>query len=72
MKTVKVRIAVAVGANGAWSAGGGSGHSEYDAHCVAVDCLRRDGVRFNDYHVVWVESEVPLPSNVSVKGEVVK
>lgn len=62
MKTIKVRIAVAVSSDGAWAAHGwgtnsGPGSGGEDMKGIAAEML--------DEHIsdafYWVEAEVPLP-----------
>ena len=67
-KTVRVRIAVAVGSGGDWCAHGADGESDRrlanDARCM-LEPGQQAGA-----HVRWVEADVPLPEAVAVEGEV--
>lgn len=74
MKTQKVRIVVAVAADGSYSAGGhgkGGGHGyEPEMRSWIFDGLSCPNNM--DYHYVVVEAEVPLPPEPSVvEGKVV-
>lgn len=59
IRTVRVRIAVAIDASGAWSACGGT-------HCTG-DEDAREWLYLEDLkegeHYYWVEADVPVPSN---------
>ena len=63
MKTVKVRIAVAVDAQGNWASVGWSGKGDY-LRDVAREGVNEDGTLY------WVEAEVPIPSVQVIQGEV--
>ena len=69
--TVRVRIAVAVNGNGAWSAEGWcDGPDAIVADRVRemmTDCERMD----SETVVRWVEADVPLPTVASIPGTVV-
>ncbi len=64
-RTVRVRIAVAVGAKGEWYALSGDGWSDADRVEAA-----RDGSLVDDTSIVWIECDVPLPEETTVEGEV--
>lgn len=76
MKTVPIRIAVAVAKNGSFSAHGyhnTEGKIDPD-ECLSysidgvMDCIDAD---VGEFHVVFVEADVPLPpESVVVRGEV--
>lgn len=71
MKTIRIRIAVAVSEN-EWSARGSSLKTNYRSRLDADASLRMVGV---NHHIVWVEADVPLPEppeDIVVKGEVNK
>ena len=64
--TVKVRIAVAVDVDGIFAAFGDSGMSDYDmAEEVAGGLRLRLPMR-----VSFIEADVPLPEQQTVKGKV--
>lgn len=68
MKTVKVRIAVAVSDAGKWSAvgdGNASRADNRDSVNTALDILDEQVTQ-----VVWVEADVPLPARQVVAGAV--
>jgi hypothetical protein len=65
MKTIKVRIALAVDKNGKYAASGYSNQKDADAFSFIVDDLESGEARY------FVEVEVPLPAVEVVKGEVV-
>lgn len=63
MKTIKVRIALAVDRNGDWGATGWSTKSdakqyEADTFCVAAENLETGEARY------WIEAEVHVPDRV--------
>ncbi len=63
-KTVRVRIAVVVRPDGLWDASGRSGQSDAD---------NVTDVGIDDNEVAhFIEANVPLPTSVTVEGEVVK
>jgi hypothetical protein len=64
MKTVKVRIAVAVDRNGNWSASGYDGHEKNDPFSNVIDVLEPGEARY------WVTAELSLPHCEEVQGEV--
>lgn len=71
MKTVKVRIAVAVDAAGDWSACGWQVHTpgarekqEADMLSMAAEPLASGEARY------WIEAEVPVPEVQTVPGTV--
>lgn len=58
MKTVKVRIAVAVDPTGTWNACGGTwAKNDREAMDICVDQLEEGEARY------WVETEVALPTS---------
>lgn len=71
-KTVRVRIAVAVDEHGQWCAAAWRSNDDVrnarEAHSFLDDETSGD----EDRHVVYVEADVPLPSSVTVQGEVKK
>jgi len=67
MKTVHVRIAVAVGASGAWSALGSTDTPDTDAAEIAAD-----GITDTVYAQHFVEADVPVPESVTVVGVTVQ
>ena len=70
-KTVRVRIAVAVDGEGHYAASGchcdDNDHDEGEVFEHLESCL---GYAQHPRHVVFVEADVPLPSQVVVEGEV--
>jgi len=73
MKTVRVRIAVAVNSQGAWNSNGWGWADKQrpDADLVAgaFDGLPEDEAR---EHVVFVEADVPVPEPKTIEGTVTK
>jgi len=71
MKTVRVRIAVAVQADGEWSSAGWSGREE-DVYLQQVAGENFEGEQPVQW--VWVEADVPVPDpsppDVTVTGKV--
>lgn len=65
MRTVRVRIAVAVDAEGKWAASGWKDGGDKCKDFIADDLG-------DPYRIVWVEADVPLPAETTVKGEVVE
>lgn len=61
---MKVRIAVAVDADGDWSAVGSRGLSDEKSAGYAADTVS------DPYHVRFVEADVPLPDTSTIEGEV--
>ena len=68
MKTVKVRIAVAVNVEGVWFARGDPTVPENDTAHDAMIGLEDGGIDTDGGHVVWVEADVPMPSALTVQG----
>lgn len=68
MKTVKVRIAVAIDSKGNWNACGWPDQKDKGEMAgIALDSLPGD-----PYEVVhWVEADVPIPESLTVQGAVV-
>ncbi len=68
MKTVKVRVAVAVDPSGKWSAAGWSREDgtpdEGAAMDVVLESVDEGEARY------WIEAELPLPGTVTFKGEI--
>lgn len=69
---MKIRIAVAVANDGSWYASSWGNAAEHNT----VNEYLADGlpehVKDGGYHVVYVEADVPLPSNAVVPGTVVE
>ncbi len=66
-KTVRVRIAVAVGADGQWNSSGWSGESATDD---AMEGIALDPMEDAIVNMHWVEADVPLPSEATtVEGD---
>lgn len=68
MKTVKVRIPVAITELGDYCVWSSSEHSENDCMQESLYNVRDDILR----GIVWIEAEVPLPEAVTVQGKVVE
>lgn len=68
---MKIRIAVAVDEHGRWQSGGIEGTSDDVKGKWAMERLLH-GLPNIHAHVVFVEADVPLPTSVTVKGEVVE
>lgn len=68
---MKIRIAVAVANDGSWyaSSWGNAEHSTSGKHLL--DGLP-EHVKAGDHHIVYVEADVPLPSNAVIPGTVVE
>lgn len=65
VKTVRVRILVAVDRNGEWSCYGSSNHDDNRARdYIFLDTLEK-GERYS-----WIEANVPLPDSDAIEGEV--
>ncbi len=65
MKTVKVRIAVAVDKSGKWNASGwgeGMTHADEEAMDIAVGDIDEGEARY------WVEAELPIPEVETVSA----
>lgn len=60
MKTVKVRIAVAVGPDGDWSAYGWKGARDGHAMVTATDTVCEGASRY------WITAELPIPEVLEV------
>ncbi len=67
-KTVRVRIAVALGADGQWNSCGWSGDAATDDEKAG---LALDPMEDAIVGIHWVEADIPLPTSVTVEGEVV-
>lgn len=65
MKTVKVRIAVAVDSSGEWNAYGGSGGmSDADQMDLCVEPLAQGEARY------WLEADLVIPKVPTIQAEV--
>jgi hypothetical protein len=64
MKTVKVRIAVAVGQDGDWSVSGWKGAQDDDAMGIAIDGVGETSSRY------WITAELPIHEVPTVAGTV--
>ncbi len=64
-KTVRVRIAVAMGTDGNWISEGSRGMSDDTAVRYLNDHIRAPGP------LHFIEADIPLPTSVTVEGEVV-
>lgn len=65
-RTVRVRIAVAVCADGNWVSEGSRGMSDDSAARYLGDFLNAPGP------LHFIEADIPLPTSVTVEGEVVE
>lgn len=72
MKTIKVRVAVAVNSNEQWSSSGAHNMPDEDAKSVALDGLDYIANSSSRHAEVihWVEADVPVPEGAEVSGEV--
>lgn len=68
-KTIRVRIAVAVGAGGQWSAVGCSGEGSTDDE---LESYALEGMEDAAVAIHFIEADVPLPETVTVEGRVSK
>lgn len=64
MATVKVRIAVAVDADGDWNACGGSGMDDGEAMDIAIDVVGNGEARY------WLTAELPVPEPQEIEATV--
>lgn len=64
MKTIKIKIAVAVWPDGAWNSCGWSGGTDAEKTSIAVEA-GPTGERLS-----WVEANVPLPELETITGTV--
>ena len=64
MKTVKVRIAVAVDRNGMWNACGWTGAKNEDMRKMAVDVVGAGD------RVFWLEAQLPIPEELVIRADV--
>ena len=67
MKTIKVRIPVAVRADGEFNAVAYSGTEDSENRSSALEFLEQNGMA---EHVVWLEAEIPLPEDAKAGVEV--
>lgn len=67
MKTVKVRIAVAVNADGNWNSSGWKKAKDSDAMDLAQEGLQEIS---SCEKVYWVEADIPIPEPEIVQGKV--
>ena len=65
-KTIKIRIPVAVRADGEFNACA-YGSNDAENRASAVEFLEQNGMA---EHVVWVEADVPLPEDPAVTAKV--
>lgn len=71
MKTVRVRMAVAVGSDGKWTAvGNGHGPKRQASDEDMSEWALSDFPDGGDVRVVFVEAKVPLPVSETIQGEV--
>ena len=68
-KTVRVRIAVAVGDDGVWNScgWGGPNDTQKDVELIGIALEPMESGIVN---VHWVEADVPVPASVVVEGNV--
>lgn len=74
MKTMKIKILVAVGSNGDWAASGW-GQKGKAPDKVSIESMKdtvTDMVEAEQYQYVWVEAEVPIPEISTVFGTAIK
>ncbi len=69
MKTVKVRIALMINADGKWSASGWAGAPDEHMRDTVNDCIDQEP---NHDTLHWIEAEVPVPEikSTTIKGKV--
>ena len=71
MKTVRVRIAVSVGANGHWSCCGWDYGNNTEKDWLDILNLSQENIDLPPLmNSVWVEADIPLPDQYSIDGEV--
>ena len=63
-RTVRVRIAVAVDADGDWNSCGGAGVSDFECIEAASECIATPS------NLCWVEADLPIPEAMTVQGVV--
>ena len=68
-ETVKVRICVAVSADGKWHAAGWSDTDDGQIAAEAEDFIPTPFE--HPIESVWIEAEIPLPQETTVQGKVV-
>jgi hypothetical protein len=64
MKTIKVRVAVAIDPSGKWNALGWSGECDYVIMRDCVEHLEEGEARY------WLEAELPIPEVPVIGAEV--
>lgn len=62
-KTVRVRIAVAIGDDGQWNCCGWRGCADEDARGIASDTLESE-----QFVIHWVEADIPVPQPQTIEG----
>ena len=67
--TRRVRIPLAMRANGKWAAYGHYLEEVIDM-AILVEGLYEADAEPDDHHIVWIEADVPLPVHLTVEGEV--
>ena len=71
MKTVRVRIAVSVDANGHWSCCGWDYGNNTEQDWQDILNLSQEGIDYPSLmNSVWIEADVPLPYSYGIEGEV--
>lgn len=64
MKTIKVRVAVAIDPTGAWNASGWSGDTTGEAMSLACEGVEDGEARY------WLVAELPIPECAEVQAQV--
>ena len=71
MKTVRVKIAVSVGADGQWSCCGWDYGNNTEKDWMNIMEQSQENIDFPPLmNSVWVEADIPLPDQYSIDGEV--
>lgn len=75
MKTMTIKILVAVGSNGDWAASGW-GQKDKTPDKVSIETMKgiaSDNLEADQYHhYVWVDAEVPIPEISTIFGTAIK
>lgn len=69
-KTVRVRIAVAINKQGQWNASGYFKWDDEGAKDTALTGLDEPGMEAGGESIVFVEADVPLPTEPTIQGKV--
>lgn len=73
MKTVRVKIAVAVNTNGNWAANGfGGDNSKSKSSLDIMKSIARESLDYDstpEMVVHWIEADVPIPESQTIQGD---